>query len=213
MTQKYYGLNGLDAEVEKYLPNEGGYFIELGANDGLTQSNTAFLEFERGWRGVLIEPVVHNYLKCIVNRSSENKFFCNACVPFDYDKPYVELMYSNLMTASTGMESDIKDYRKHAENGQKHLRNDDILVEFMSPAKTLNQVLVEADAPANIDFLSLDVEGAEISVLKGLNFEQYNIQNMLIENRNIEKLSDFLESHNYELIERFGNKDFLFARN
>jgi hypothetical protein len=33
---------------------DNGFFIELGANDGLMQSNTAFFEFTRGWTGILI---------------------------------------------------------------------------------------------------------------------------------------------------------------
>jgi hypothetical protein len=40
----------------------GGVFIELGANDGLTQSNTAFFEFSRGWTGLLVEPVSYTHL-------------------------------------------------------------------------------------------------------------------------------------------------------
>ena len=52
------GLNGLqDKKVLKYLPTAPGFFIEAGANDGLKQSNTFYLESRRGWRGLLVEPI------------------------------------------------------------------------------------------------------------------------------------------------------------
>ena len=47
---------------------EGGYFIELGAFDGLTQSNTAFFEKYKNWRGLLIEPSPEKFAECVINR-------------------------------------------------------------------------------------------------------------------------------------------------
>ena len=53
---------------ELFNKKTGGYFIELGAADGLTQSNTAFLEKSRGWTGLLIEPCFEAYTMCKNNR-------------------------------------------------------------------------------------------------------------------------------------------------
>ena len=47
------GLRGLDQKVFQYLPTEPGVFLEIGANDGFSQSNTYYLERVLGWRGVL----------------------------------------------------------------------------------------------------------------------------------------------------------------
>ena len=51
----YWGLHELDRQIEKYLDYEGGYYVELGANDGKLASNTLYYERNRNWRGVLIE--------------------------------------------------------------------------------------------------------------------------------------------------------------
>ena len=51
---RYFSLNDLDKKLEKYLDFDYGYFVELGANDGVNQSNTLFFERFRGWKGVLI---------------------------------------------------------------------------------------------------------------------------------------------------------------
>jgi len=62
---------------------EDGFYIELGGNDGLTQSNTAFFEFYRNWKGILIEPSLKGYNLCVKNRP---KSICinKGCVSNDY---------------------------------------------------------------------------------------------------------------------------------
>ena len=69
----YSGLNKLDKKIEEYLNYDDGFFVELGANDGVTQSNTLYLEKHRKWKGVLVEPTPHNFLKCLENRSKLKK--------------------------------------------------------------------------------------------------------------------------------------------
>jgi hypothetical protein len=76
-------LNGLDDRLEAFIPRGVGYYVELGANDGIAQSNTYWLEAERGWSGLLIEPALNRYLELRANRSTRNSFVCTAYVPFD----------------------------------------------------------------------------------------------------------------------------------
>ncbi|MCR9057134.1 MAG: FkbM family methyltransferase [Rhodobacteraceae bacterium] len=59
-----YSPSKLDRKVLKYISHDGGYFIELGANDGVSQSNTMLLEEKYGWRGLLIEAIPHKYFEC-----------------------------------------------------------------------------------------------------------------------------------------------------
>ena len=47
------------------------FFVELGANDGIKQSNTFYFEKNLSWRGILIEPIKIKYLKCLKFRSSK----------------------------------------------------------------------------------------------------------------------------------------------
>ena len=46
---KYYVLNELDRKIEQYIDIDNGYFVELGANDGVSQSNTLYFEKSRAW--------------------------------------------------------------------------------------------------------------------------------------------------------------------
>jgi hypothetical protein len=56
-------LHGMDARLEELLPEDGGTFVEAGAHDGFTQSNTYYFERFRGWRGVLVEAVPELHAK------------------------------------------------------------------------------------------------------------------------------------------------------
>lgn len=212
--QKYYGLDNLDQKVQKYLNYNNGFFIEIGANDGIEQSNTFFLEKEKNWKGILIEPILHKYLDCKKNRSNKNKFFCCACVSNNYKKNYVELLYSNLMTVPIKLESDLKNKIKHAnlsniirkKRGEKKIE----VINFFSKARTLTSILNEAKAPKNIDFFSLDVEGAEVEVLKGIDFKIYKFKYLLIETRNLGKLKKFLNKKKYILKDKLSHHDYIF---
>ena len=66
--KKYYGKNNLDQQMEKYLNYNNGFYIELGAYDGITQSNTYYYEKNKNWKGLLIEPIEHVFKKCKKNR-------------------------------------------------------------------------------------------------------------------------------------------------
>jgi len=48
MERRYFGLNNLDQKIEKYLDFDNGFFVELGANNGIEQSNTLYFELFRG---------------------------------------------------------------------------------------------------------------------------------------------------------------------
>lgn len=204
----FYGLNDLDKKILRFLPSNPGFFVELGANDGISQSNTLYLERKRGWRGVLIEPIPHNFLKCRQNRSLNTQVFCAACVPFDYKNEFVRMVYSNLMTVAAGL--DVAFPHKHAEAGKKFI-GDHAIFEFGAVAKTLTSILQESGAPTQIDFLPLDVEGNELSVLRGVDFNTYVFRTMLIESHaGAEPLAGYLSNFGYKLVATISNHDHVF---
>ena len=211
--KKYYALNNLDKKLEKYLNFNNGYFIELGANDGVTQSNTLFFEKEKNWKGILVEPIPHKFLECIKNRSNENNIYCNACVGFDFKERFVEIIYSNLMSSSLDLKSDIENLEEHAKKGKKFLNNKDDIFKFAAIASTLNDLMIKSKAPNNVNLLSLDVEGAEIEVLNGINFNQYIFEYLLIESRNFDLINSFLKNKNYKFLKKLSQHDYLFSYN
>ena len=208
--KKYYGLNQIDKRIENYLNYDNGFYVELGANDGILQSNTYYFEQYRNWKGVLIEPIGQRYLECFRNRSQNNIIFCNACVSFEYKEKFVELTYSNLMTTASNLESDLSDPAEHAKRGLKEIPIKENNYIFGSLAATLNSILLKSNTPRKIDFLSLDVEGAEIEVLKGVNHKQFRFKYICIESRNKDKLTKYLKENDYEFVEQLSKNDYLF---
>lgn len=209
-TQKYYGLDGLDQKLEKWLDYDNGFFVELGGNNGIDQSNTYYFEKHRNWKGILVEPTPHNYLYCRKYRSIETYIFCNACVSFSYPDKFVEIAYSNLMSCPIGLETDIEDPMAHAKLGKQFLLPTDETFIFGAVARPLNDLLIKADAPNMIDLLSLDVEGAEMEVLKGIDHDRFRFKYLCVENRSFDKMSKYLSEFEYRFIEQISPNDLLF---
>tara|TARA_X000001036_G_C20474538_1_gene723022 strand:- start:79 stop:777 length:699 start_codon:yes stop_codon:yes gene_type:complete len=206
--KKSYGRDNLDLKLEKYLNYSNGFFIELGAHDGITQSNTYYYEKKKNWKGILIEPVPKLYKYCKKYRSKKNLFFCNACVSFDFKNENVKLIYSNLMTTAIDLTT--------VQFREKHLANPELNFfekkkYFTAKARTLNSIMIEAKAPNVIDFFSLDVEGAEFEVLNGINFAKFNFRYILIETNNFEKLNNFMLQKNYKFIDKYNANDYLYT--
>lgn len=205
-----FGRFGIDEKLEKLLPHRDGYYVELGANDGAFQSNSYFFELKKGWKGVLVEPAPNLYLSCLKRRGENNHVFCNACVPFGYSEEFVRMKYSDAMTISDNLELDIGEHDAFIKSGHPHLQKGERTFLFGAKSATLTNLLVEASAPSLIDFLSLDVEGAELDVLKGVDFTKFNFKYMVIECRDIARLETFLSHHNYVLVEKMTHHDYLF---
>jgi len=205
----YFGLNKIDRRIVKYLNKDSGYFVELGANDGVQQSNTLTLEKYHGWRGILIEPHPGNFKKLTENRSQRNTFVNCACVDDSFPKETIDLMYSDLMTIQTEGVQEIRDPISHAFEGQEFLRNE-VVNAFTAPARTLTGILESGNAPKRMEFLSLDVEGAELGVLQGLDFKKYKFDVICVETRDQIGVRSILETNGYALIEQISHHDYIF---
>ena len=169
----------LDQEV--FLGKENGVFIELGAFNGITQSNTAFLEKYRNWTGVLVEPSKNQYNLCVKNRPN-SKCFNELCSDVSGKDVYF-------------------DHREHLMSKVSNSGH------YKTKTRTLESILDESNIGEQIDFLSLDVEGYEMNILNGLNIKKYRPSYMLIEiwDLNKEEVIDFLKQNGYNLECNFSN--------
>jgi len=201
---------GIDMMLEDKLPHRDGFYVELGANDGVRFSNSYYFEVNKGWKGVLIEPAPNLYVTCKKKRGANNVVFCNACVSFDYKEEFVRMKYCDSMTISDNLDLNIGDHDKFVESGEQFLNEGESTFIFGAKSATLNSLLEEAEAPALIDFLSLDVEGAELDVLRGVDFTKYNFRYMVIECRDIDRMNAYLAEFNYSLGKKITHHDYLF---
>lgn len=202
------GLNNIDKKLEKYLNSiEKGFFIEAGANDGVKQSNTYFLENIKNWSGVLIEGVPDLYKKCKENRKKSHVYNCILVADEEIKK--MDINYADLMSVVSESQLNNSDY---IQLGLK-VQNIDSGYKVSVPARTLNSILSENNI-CNVDFFSLDVEGYELEVLKGIDFNKIYIRYILVEildYKDKAKIDDFLKKYYIE-IDRLSEHDYLYAR-
>jgi FkbM family methyltransferase len=143
----WYSQAGQDRWVVDMLGDRPGYFVDVGAYDGIQTSNTYALELA-GWHGVCIEASPAVAAACASNRR------CHT-----------------VAKAATATE------------GYVRLRGDRIVPHggIQVPSGTLTEILRSVDAPAAIDYLSLDIEGGELLALQGLDFERYTVTLITVE--------------------------------
>ena len=116
-------INGINKKLDKYLNFRDGFFVELGANDGLSQSNTFYLEKKLGWRGILIEPSIKklNLAKKFRHRSTLVNCFCS-----NKTNESITLFDNDLETSISN---------KHGK------------VKISAPEKKITDILIENKAP------------------------------------------------------------------
>ncbi|MBE2286421.1 MAG: FkbM family methyltransferase [Prosthecobacter sp.] len=166
------GLHGLDVRLAALLPQRNGFFVEAGANDGFRQSNTYYLERFRGWKGVLIEPFPHLADRCRQLRRRSITVACALGGPAAAGTT-VRLRHAGLMSHVEGALGSDEMELNRARQGQMTqgmIWHDWVI---KAPVRTLTEVLDEAGAPSKFDLLSLDVEGFEVEVLRGLDLVRY----------------------------------------
>lgn len=163
-----------------------GVFVEVGANDPVAGSQTWLLE-QNGWQGVLVEPQASlcEKLRAARPRSRVFQVAC-SCPGSEGEADLILTEYDGNATLKPQRDS-------HGINyiGAERVR-----------ITTLDSVLQAAGVP-RIDFVSLDVEGHEIEVMRGFNFEKYKPSLILIEDgvRDLSK-HRFLKQRGYKLVKR-----------
>lgn len=109
-------LNNLDRKLEKYLDFDNGFFIEVGANDGYSQSNTYFLQKKRKWKGILVEGIPELFEKARIKRSKSAVYNC-ALVSNEHRGSTVIMHYANLMSVVDSSLKSIEEHDNYIKSG------------------------------------------------------------------------------------------------
>lgn len=188
-----YSQLGQDLEVLKFYKNKtDGFFVEIGASDGIELSNTYLLEKMYNWKGICVEPIPKRYELLCKNRP--NSSCCNKAVYKKSDKNVIFDIANNYDLLS-GISDNI-DSHKHEVDCNKT----SIIVTTIS----FNDLLEKYNAPFFIDYLSLDTEGSELEILKSVNLKKYVFGLIDVEHNYVEprrtQIRKLLTSNGYEFI-------------
>lgn len=165
----------------------GGYFVEFGATDGIRFSNTYLLENTFGWTGILAEPGKSWHGQLAQNRLARIDTRC-VWVNSGERLSFNETEVGELSTLDMFSSGDL-----HASS---RVKGSKYLVETIS----LEDLLEQNQAPTYIDYLSIDTEGSEFSILRNFNFEKYSFGFISVEHNyteNRKNVFELLVSHGY----------------
>jgi len=176
-----------DLFVQFLLKNKRqGFFVEFGATNGVTLSNTYLLEKNYDWNGILAEPA-----KCWQHALSENRncTIDHRCV---WKKTGENFKFSEV--EGDAELSTLHDFSHSSEKASSSKKIYDV------DTISLNDLLKEHNAPRHIDYMSVDTEGSEFEILSALDFNRWDIQIITVEHNyspNRKKIHKLLTSKGY----------------
>ena len=173
----YHSQNGEDYLLSSFFGfKQQGFYVDVGAFDGVHLSNTLTFE-QQGWLGICIEPNPDYFARCQQARPRSTCIHA-ACI----SDPSVDAIsfYQEELGLLSGTTSD-RDYDIQARYQKRGLEFTGFN-QIQVPATTLNTLLSSYVPPqSKIDFISIDVEGTELDVLRGLDLNRFRPRVLVIE--------------------------------
>ena len=202
MNKSLYSQLNQDLWVLDMLKHKkGGVFVDIGAHDGIQLSNTYLLESNYDWTGICIEANPDTFEKLKKNRS--NKCVCSLLSKYKGENKVLHKIGELSFVNNINQSCDVDELQKLYD-----IDITDVTIE----TDTLNNILTNQEIPNVIDYLSIDIEGMELDVLKSLDFNKYHINLLTIEHnachighnyRN--DIQEFLQSKGFEFVK--GNEN------
>jgi|ETNvirnome_6_100_1030635.scaffolds.fasta_scaffold01388_6 FkbM family methyltransferase len=189
----YYSQFGQDKFIYEEVLNkqEKGFFVDIGASEPVRQNNTIF--FERlGWKGIVIEPVKEVY----DNLVKERNCICeNTAIS---DKNEIR-KFLQILGPAQGLSGLLEGYHiRHLFRIVDELRQQGGDVNIVDMNCVTLKFLMEKHNVESIDYMSLDVEGKELDILKTIDFDAVDIRSISVENNYRDPgINEFLTSKNY----------------
>jgi len=174
---------------------DNGVFVDIGAHNGITFSNTAFLEKERGWKGLCVEPCPNNFEELIENRGCK----CLNCAISDHEGEEEFTYITGAPNMLSGLSADY--HPDQLKRIDRELKNDGgVKRHFMVQTRPLQAIFDELGL-LDIDYCSIDTEGSELKIVKSIDFSKTNIKLLTIENNYGDNgVREYLESLGYEMV-------------
>lgn len=173
----YYSQSKQDYIIDILLNGQvNGFFVDIGAHDGISLSNSYFFEKERGWHGICVEPIPEVFEKLKKNRNCK---LINGAISETSEKTtFIKVSgYAEMLSGISKFRDSRHQGRTLSEISQHGGQMEEIEIKTYS----FDEVFQKLDVK-KIDYLSLDIEGGELEVLKSINFKKYNISILTVEN-------------------------------
>lgn len=201
----YYSEHGQDRwlDEEVFQGQRHGIFVEVGALDGLSFSNTRFFEENRGWSGVLIEANPVAFANMVVGPVESRPKSRKICCALGETWRLAEFSSVHRISGWSGLDAE-----RHALHAKRIAGLSPEKTRFTVPIVPISCVLAHCGI-TRIDYLSIDVEGAELLVLRGLVRDLFEIDIIEVENNyGGAAVETLLAEHGYEKFHTIDINDF-----
>lgn len=175
-----------------------GTYLDIGAHNGKDFSNTIFLEYERDWSGILIEPMEEEFERLKACRGQQNFFFNTAVSDYTGETTFRKIVGGNDgLNMICGLVENLHPKHEQRIKDEAYSGCGEI-VDIKVPVRTLQSILDECRM-YRFDFCSLDVEGSELPILKSIDWGRTDISIFIIENNyGVEaEITPYLEQKGY----------------
>jgi FkbM family methyltransferase len=173
----YNSQIGQDKFIDEFFEKkEGLTFLDIGAHDGVSISNTYFLEKQRNWNGICVEAQPLEFQKL---KSNRNCICVNVAVS-DYNGETDFICVEGYANMLSGISADYNPSHMHRIENEVKTYGGTINT-IKVPVKTLQSILDEHNIQ-KIDFCSIDTEGSEFNIIKSIDFDKTEIKVFIIEN-------------------------------
>lgn len=179
-----------------------GFFLDSGASDGVSVSNTLLLERAYGWLGICVEPNRQLFAQLERNRGC----LCVNCCLYDRDTT-VDFVEAHTIGGIVG-EYDSSLLKQ--VNAMFGAADGGLPPTVERSARSVRSILQASGAPRIIDYWSLDTEGSELRILNGFPFEEYAFRVLTVEHNWLpvrDEIRRFLEGHGYRWVAELGCDD------
>jgi len=166
-----------------------GYFVEFGATNGITMSNSHLLDKQYGWKGILAEPNPEYHERLARERD------CNITHKCVYSKTGETLKF---LCAEKGLMSRLEHINPDDHNEQSGRREVKNTIDVNTIS--LNDLLDEFNAPDVIDYMSVDTEGSEYEILSNFDFSKRHVRTFTVEHNFTklrEQIFDLMSANGY----------------
>jgi FkbM family methyltransferase len=200
----YASQIGQDLFLDRHVfgGQRGGVFVDVGAHDGETFSNSLFLEEQRGWTGLCIEPNPGVYERLAVRRTATCVAVAvgsaNGTAEFLAISGYGEMLSGiRAQYESAHLARIERDMAVHGDSATTH----------QVPVRRLDELLREHSL-SHFDLLCVDVEGAEADVLRSICLSEFGVRAVILENNFTDgALSRAMKRQGFQLLARIGWDD------
>lgn len=194
----YYSQFGQDRYLAENIFKDlsfKGYYVEIGAHNGIEGSNSKYFE-DIGWGGTCVEPIPELFTDLVRNRRGR---LVNGCISSSEEKVLKFRRVKGYAEMLSGLSKFQNNSHVHRINSEVASNGGEVEV-----IEVNNYRFEDIIKRKKIDYLSVDVEGAELDIFQSIDFNKYDIKAVTFENNyNEDGVREILRSNGYLFVEKF----------